>query len=91
MPKYTIGLTERVEYTLEVYADNPAQALQIVQAYGRDADGVVSADEEGEARDRHIYEIDGHEVRAGRIVPAEPTDALGMHGDGCNGSCWCYA
>ena len=90
MPRYTIGLTERVEYTLEVDAENPAQALQAVQAYGRDADGVVSADEE-DARDRHIYEIDGREVRAGRIVPAEPTDALGMHGDGCNAWCWCYA
>ena len=68
MPRYTIGMTERVEYTLEIDAENPAQALQAVQAYGRDADGVVSADEEGEARDRRIYEIDGREVRAGRIV-----------------------
>lgn len=90
MPRYTIGLTERVEYTLEIDAENPAQALQLVQAYGRDAAGVEEVHEE-DARDRHIYEIDGQEVRAGRIVPAEPTDALGMHGDGCNGSCWCYA
>jgi hypothetical protein len=73
MPRYTIGLTERVEYTLEVDAENPTQALQVVQAYGRDADGVVSADEEGEARDRRIYEIDGQEVRAGLIVPAAPS------------------
>jgi hypothetical protein len=91
MPRYTIGLTERVEYTLEVDAENPTQALQKVQAYGRDADGVCSAEEEGEGRDRRIYEIDGHEVRAGLIVPAAPTDALGMHGDGCNPWCWCYA
>lgn len=91
MPRYTIGMTERVEYTLEVLAENAEQALQVVQAYGRDADGVCSADEEGEARDRRIYEIDGQEVRAGRIVPAAPTDALGMHGDGCNPWCWCFA
>lgn len=68
MPRYTIGLTERVEYTLEVLAENPAQALQKVQAYGRDAEGVCDAEEVGEARDRNIYEIDGQEVRAGRIV-----------------------